>query len=54
VNNDREIVQQVEANRAACLRTALSSYKLCIATGNTHDLQVRWRRYVLRSCCVEV
>jgi hypothetical protein len=40
VNNDREIVQQVEANRAACLRTALSSYKLCIATGNTHDLQV--------------
>jgi hypothetical protein len=43
VNNDREIVQQVEANRAACLRTALSSYKLCIATGNTHDLQVSWQ-----------
>jgi hypothetical protein len=42
VNNDREIVQQVEANRAACLRTALGSYKLCIATGNTHDLQVSW------------
>ncbi|WIA41124.1 hypothetical protein OEZ86_004751 [Tetradesmus obliquus] len=40
---DKEIVQQVEANRAACLRTALSSYRLCIATGNTHDLQVVYR-----------
>ncbi|KAF6252289.1 hypothetical protein COO60DRAFT_542235 [Scenedesmus sp. NREL 46B-D3] len=43
VINDREIVQQVEANRAACLRTALGSYRLCIATGNTHDLQVVYR-----------
>jgi hypothetical protein len=54
VNNDREIVQQVEANRAACLRTALSSYKLCIATGNSHDLQVRWPGDMLGMCCVEV
>jgi hypothetical protein len=51
VINDKEIVQQVEKNRAACLRTALSSYRLCIATGNTHDLQV-WRQG--RQCCFSI
>jgi hypothetical protein len=59
VINDKEIVQQVEVNRAACLRTALSSYRLCIATGNTHDLQVQLEQttYVGKgnrgsACCV--
>lgn len=37
---DAEVIEQRTAQRAQCLKLALSNYRACIASGNSHDLQV--------------